>query len=902
MKKYLLLFFLSSMYVLRAQIHPRQQLSFDVIYNNTSGTNWTYQLDELNNRSESPYVTYGNIRGSEADFPGQTGRYFYIFDVSNNNLEGTIPESAVINTAYTRPYMWNPRNRAEIKLSHNNITHIDNRLGRITTGYINSLWVDNNNLTTFERDLSGVSVLGIGLMELTLHQNEISEIKPNSITREGRIEIGVLNNRAELFRIDNNRLDFSNLVDAVTEARAATGYISFRLPGNPDVVIDYLPQKPLGGDYTAQTLPSGAPKTLSFNLTHPDNVYSWQLNGEDVPLSFTNNYRFTVNENTAGVWRCKITNPNLPEAELYSYDMAVFMDKANNQSVTNIQHTQESLGDNFPEDGIVATFSATDLDGDKVYYRLPDKTLDNSHFRIKNGNTLVSAEPLFDRNYISEYNITVIAYDIYGGTFSKNITITKNGSSSNPLPSNITLTKSELAENIVNAEVGELLLVNDQGANLAINNADGLDNALFYIDGNILKNNTAFDFETRTQYTIRISAVNGTNTLKKDFTINVTDANDAPNEVTINNNTTETNLPAGTLVGYLLASDQDPVDTQFTYELISGMDDFLIQENRLITQRTFSSEETKTITVRVTDPRGAATDQIIEILVTAAGNTSTNLPPRGIGLSNTVLFDDMNVGDVLAIIRMDDPDGDLGTFTLNNAYYAIEGNSLKVTQIPTANELITIQYSDGTNTGSQDFNIQREGIASSTTPTSIGVNNLIMVQDWTVGTVVTELFMKDADKDNATFTLEAGLDSDYFEIDGQFLKIRTSLNDRHENRFVVSIKATDESNNEIIQTLEFFIADSTLSVDDPDNYTTALIYPNPVADQLHIRLDNSVNENFRLTIYNIYGSIVHTEVFNKNTNRFSKQLNVSGYAEGVYFIKITSQSSSYENGIKFLKR
>jgi hypothetical protein len=62
------------------------------------------------------------------------------------------------------------------------------------------------------------------------------------------------------------------------------------------------------------------------------------------------------------------------------------------------------------------------------------------------------------------------------------------------------------------------------------------------------------------------------------------------------------------------------------------------------------------------------------------------------------------------------------------------------------------------------------------------------------------------------------------------------------------------------------------------------IYPNPTNGILNINL-NGVNENPDLTILTLQGQVVYTEKLVANT---TKQLDLTVYPKGVYFIKLSS--------------
>jgi len=79
---------------------------------------------------------------------------------------------------------------------------------------------------------------------------------------------------------------------------------------------------------------------------------------------------------------------------------------------------------------------------------LPDNANDNASFRIENGKTLVTADMLFEYDFKQSYTITVEAYDIYGGIYSRDIEITKGTSSTTiDIPTDVTASATSFEEN-----------------------------------------------------------------------------------------------------------------------------------------------------------------------------------------------------------------------------------------------------------------------------------------------------------------------------------------------------------------------------------------------------------------------------------------------------------------------
>ena len=133
----------------------------------------------------------------------------------------------------------------------------------------------------------------------------------------------------------------------------------------------------------------------------------------------------------------------------------------------------------------------------------------------------------------------------------------------NQAPTDIALSFSSFAENASSGTtIGTLSATDpDEGATHTYSIVSG-DTTNFTISGNQLKTNGEFDFETKNSYSIRIRVTDsGMLTYEKDFTISVTDVNEAPilNRTSVNlTGTNEDTESSGVLVSSFLDSmDQD---------------------------------------------------------------------------------------------------------------------------------------------------------------------------------------------------------------------------------------------------------------------------------------------------------------------------------------------------------
>jgi methionine-rich copper-binding protein CopC len=88
------------------------------------------------------------------------------------------------------------------------------------------------------------------------------------------------------------------------------------------------------------------------------------------------------------------------------------------------------------------------------------------------------------------------------------------------------------------------------------------DNGSFTIDGDTLKTDEVFDFESKSSYSIRVETKDsGGLTFEKQLTVSINDVNEAPTDIALDNDSIDENEPANTTIGGLTASDPDAGQT-----------------------------------------------------------------------------------------------------------------------------------------------------------------------------------------------------------------------------------------------------------------------------------------------------------------------------------------------------
>ncbi|XHR83186.1 MAG: Calx-beta domain-containing protein [Gloeotrichia echinulata GP01] len=258
---------------------------------------------------------------------------------------------------------------------------------------------------------------------------------------------------------------------------------------------------------------------------------------------------------------------------------------------------------------------------------------------------------------------------------------------SNQAPTNLTLSPVKIPEN--QAIVGNFATTDpDPGDTFTYSFVAGIgdtDNSLFTIAGNQLQAKAPFDFEAQDSYSVRVRTTDNNGSFyEEQFTITVSDVNEAPITTLSNANIAE-NQPIGTIIGDLTTIDPDfeDADDTFTYSFVPGYADnskFTIDGNKLIANTSFDFEtllNSYTIGVKTTDQDGSSYSTPLTISV-----TNVNETPTGLGLSNDKIPENQTI---VGNFNTTDPDsGNTFTYSLvsgtgdtDNTLFTIVGNQLQ---------------------------------------------------------------------------------------------------------------------------------------------------------------------------------------------------------------------------------
>lgn len=287
--------------------------------------------------------------------------------------------------------------------------------------------------------------------------------------------------------------------------------------------------------------------------------------------------------------------------------------------------------------------------------------------------------------------------------------------------------------------------------------------------------------------------------------------NHPPTDIALSDSDVDENVPVGTVVGTLSATDPDAGDT-FTFNLVPGTGDtdnaaFSIVGNQLRTNAAVDYETQTSYSVRigVTDRLGLSYDEVFTITVT---DIVENLAPTDISLSNDVVAENQPAGTSVGTLTTTDPDvGDTHTYTLvtelgvpnHNGLFQISGAILQ-TAAPLDHEgagptyVVTIQTDDGSGgTFVESFTITAAD--ENDPPSDISLSNNTVAENQPSGTTVGNLSATDQDAgDSHVFSLVAGFGDDdnaKFQIVGSTLQTAAVLDFEDQSSFTVRVRADD---------------------------------------------------------------------------------------------------------------
>ncbi|WP_243057035.1 cadherin domain-containing protein [Nocardioides sp. SR21] len=405
------------------------------------------------------------------------------------------------------------------------------------------------------------------------------------------------------------------------------------------------------------------------------------------------------------------------------------------------------------------------------------------------------------------------------------------------------LSDTEVPENVpVGTAVGALTAADKDAADRMTYRLVGGDTDVFQIAGGALVTAAPLDFETRTGYRVRVQVTDLLGLSRAaTYDVAVVDAqeNRPPTDVSLDGSAIDENLPAGSLVGHLGATDPDTAD-EHTYTLVTaagvGNDNplFSVAGDELRTVAPFDFEERAQLTIRVRadDGAGGSFEKDLAVAVTDAPDA-----PTAVGLAPGTIREN-TTGEVGALSATDQDENEQHTFSLvagegdrDNGRFAISGDRLSLVSpadFESRSALtarVRVTDKDG-RTYDQAVSVSVTNAAEA--PTGLSLSPASVPENEPAGTRVGTLAISDPDgSDAGRFELVSGTGGDdnaAFRIEGNALVTDETFDYEADASRTVRVRGSDVSGMSVESAL-------TVSVVNRNEAATRLDLSNSTVDE-----------------------------------------------------------------------
>lgn len=420
-----------------------------------------------------------------------------------------------------------------------------------------------------------------------------------------------------------------------------------------------------------------------------------------------------------------------------------------------------SIAENLQTGTNVIQVTASDEDsGDSLTYSLTGTN--SSHFAISSATGLVTTTQPLDYETVGSYTLTVTVTD---GTASATEALSITVIDGNDAP---TFTGAPYTASVVENDAAAAVYT------VSATDEDSGDSVTFILTGTgstdfslnpttgVVTLTRALDFETTPAYylSVRASDSNGS-VATTSLNVTVVDQNDSPQFLSTpySVNIAE-NLPVGTTVIKVVASDQDPSDS-LTYSL-SGTNNnhFNIGSNTgiITTGQELDRENINSysLTVSVSDGSVTVTEGI-----TIAVDNANDAPAFSNAPYNVSVNENVNSGNVFTVSATDD-EGDAISFSLYGVgceFFSVHASTGVVSLVgaldyeTVSGYTLTVRASDG-NGGVATTSLYIDVVNQNDDPTFLGTPYSTSVsEDAAIGSTVLVLTASDQDGDSLTFSL-----------------------------------------------------------------------------------------------------------------------------------------------------
>ena len=519
---------------------------------------------------------------------------------------------------------------------------------------------------------------------------------------------------------------------------------------------------------------------------------------------------------------------------------------------------QVNVSETVPAGTVVATFSATDPEGNALTYSLSGA-----------GSELMTisetGEVTLTGNFDFEANSTlVMILEVSDGANTTTEEITINViNDDEPATVAASLSAASFAEtSAVGAAIASVNATDPEGSAVTYTlSGTGSDNFSIDTSGNITLA-SALDYETATSYELTVVVDDGTSATTEVITVSVADVNEAPSlSANVAFNAFQENTATGTTIA--ISSVTDPEAGAITYSLSgTGSENFSVNSDGTVTLASALDYETATayeITLTASD----GDNTVSETLIINVGDIN-EAPTVSTTLAASSVAEDTATGTTIATSSASDPESSSITYSLSGTgseNFSIDANgnvtvASSLDYETTTSYTITLTASDGTNSTQETITINVSDVdefdlALSSTSPSID-------EGASLGTEVATSTLTQQDSASVVYTL-SGTGSDEFSISSSgVITTAGAMDYETTNSYSLTVTVSDGTNtdtetinisvnNLTVNTLATTLANSGAALAESSSSGTAVASSsinNPDSDTISYTLSGTGSDKF----------------------------------------------------------
>ena len=469
--------------------------------------------------------------------------FLFLWGCGGDGGSGDSPQAPVVSGG-SLSISWNMSQSSTIEENSDGATLVDATL--------------NNSTVKLSYSLSGTDSSNFSISNGYLVFNTLPDYEnPSDSNTDNSYALTITASGGGISSTHSFTVNVTNINEA--PALITDSSVYFQVNENSTLVVDLEASDP-EGDVVSYSLKnsSGTEDESLLNIDTSSGTVSFKNapNFESpVDIDSDNNISFTIEVSDGSVSSTK------------KYYATVIDVKENPTDISLALNSVEEnvLGANF---GLISL-----VDDDPV--GITDISLsgaDSHYFEVGQGFSLKFKSNISsDYENKSSYTLTITATDKDAVTLSKSITL--NIIDVNESPSIVNLASSvAVLENQTSAVI---VTATDQEGDTLTYSLTGSDASFLAISSSgVITFNAAPNYESKTSYAVSVNVSDGTNTTTQALTINVTDVNEAPTDISLTKDWVNENL-YGAVFGTLSVSDPDTSDT-LSFSL-SGNDSSLFE-------------------------------------------------------------------------------------------------------------------------------------------------------------------------------------------------------------------------------------------------------------------------------------------------------------------------------------